>query len=604
MVKTLEIIKYRKLSDLTISFLPNLNLIAGANGTCKSSILYLISNSYQSVVKKNLPTEDLRKARDIIYSINNLMNPKIESLAKGDKSYNDPSKGIKGKILTTSYFNNTKLDFRKHNSQVEHRYSIKPKYAVGSNERLPEMPIIYLGLARLYPFGEFQKNFSLSTEQKKAIGSLLNDEQKPLLNEIVKILTKNNTNSTEKLLDNLPGKYQKEVNQLYKKFSGIVIENTNFHKMGDIKKRGDFTTSIDGIDSNTISAGEDNLFIILTALVSLKYYYESLAVVSDYDVHNEKICSILLIDELDATLHPSYQLKLLDILAEFSKEYKIQIVGTTHSFSLLEVALKNEINTMYLLNSGENITIDQTVTFPQIKLLLEESLVKNQISIPKIPVFSEDDEARDLIRALFDYFLICDEKFNKVYPHFYFVEAKIGSDNLKTIFNDPVLVKELISSICVLDGDQETCINKHILALPGKASPEVFLFKYLKNIHVNPTEYQKNFWLPSSKSVQMGYQYSTVTNEIIPKIDEIEMKLDSFRTGGISTKGKRREYTKSFYNEHKSFFEYLFLFWLNDPNNKDEVRKFYRGLNQVFNRVAFPLNISRQEWQVDDQLFV
>jgi predicted ATP-dependent endonuclease of OLD family len=71
--------------------------------------------------------------------------------------------------------------------------------------------------------------------------------------------------------------------------------------MGDIKVRTDFDSNIVGIDSNTISAGEDNLYMLLTALVSLKYYYQSIE-------SNNDVESILLIDELDATLHPSYQI--------------------------------------------------------------------------------------------------------------------------------------------------------------------------------------------------------------------------------------------------------------------------------------------------------
>ena len=46
--------------------------------------------------------------------------------------------------------------------------------------------------------------------------------------------------------------------------------------MGDIKVRNEFSSNVAGVDSNTISAGEDNLSIILTALISLKYYFNSI----------------------------------------------------------------------------------------------------------------------------------------------------------------------------------------------------------------------------------------------------------------------------------------------------------------------------------------
>jgi len=53
----------------------------------------------------------------------------------------------------------------------------------------------------------------------------------------------------------------------------------------------------------------------------------------------------LLIDELDATLHPIAQNKLVDYLYEHAKKLKIQIVFTTHSLSMLEyISQKTKYN--------------------------------------------------------------------------------------------------------------------------------------------------------------------------------------------------------------------------------------------------------------------
>ena len=82
-MKRIEFIQYRKLKNLKIDFDDNINIIAGTNGTCKSSILHLISNSHQKVSNSSknpvLPT---------IQKINKIFNPKIEALARGDKKYN------------------------------------------------------------------------------------------------------------------------------------------------------------------------------------------------------------------------------------------------------------------------------------------------------------------------------------------------------------------------------------------------------------------------------------------------------------------------------------------------------------------------------------
>lgn len=51
MIKDLQIVQYRKLKNLNIEFTNNVNVISGTNGTCKTSLLYLISNSFQKVKK-------------------------------------------------------------------------------------------------------------------------------------------------------------------------------------------------------------------------------------------------------------------------------------------------------------------------------------------------------------------------------------------------------------------------------------------------------------------------------------------------------------------------------------------------------------------------
>ncbi|MCG8484452.1 MAG: ATP-binding protein [Clostridia bacterium] len=238
---------------------------------------------------------------EIIKKVNNNMNPKVESLTRGDKVYNNPANGLKGTLFAVDYFDKDPLEFRRHNSKINNRYDIKPYYRRGSNDSLPCCPILYLGLSRLLPFGEFHKDDEIKEIRKT-----------------------------------LPSEYQKEIECIYERFTGLSISTTEQQKMGDIKIRADFNTNKKGIDSNTISAGEDNLFIIITAIVSLKYYHDSI------QSHNT-VESVLLIDELDATLHPSLQFKIIDLFNEYSNQYKIQIVFTTHSLSLIEYTLEKNI---------------------------------------------------------------------------------------------------------------------------------------------------------------------------------------------------------------------------------------------------------------------
>ena len=99
MIKNINIIQYRKLKDLTLSFSNNINAISGANGTCKTSLLHLLGNSLQAPTKTcNFITDE--KCLPIINAVNNVTNPKVESLTRGDQTYNDPAHGVKGTLFS------------------------------------------------------------------------------------------------------------------------------------------------------------------------------------------------------------------------------------------------------------------------------------------------------------------------------------------------------------------------------------------------------------------------------------------------------------------------------------------------------------------------
>ena len=49
MIKQIDIIRYKKFKDISFNFEAGINAISGENGTCKSSLLYLIGNSFQEV---------------------------------------------------------------------------------------------------------------------------------------------------------------------------------------------------------------------------------------------------------------------------------------------------------------------------------------------------------------------------------------------------------------------------------------------------------------------------------------------------------------------------------------------------------------------------
>lgn len=424
MIKDINISQYRKLKDIILNFTREVNAISGANSTCKTSILHIISNSFQKVKKSstNLINKD---CLSIIQNINLSINPKIELLSRGDKKYNDPASGKKGTLYTVHYLNSISLDFRRHNYKLTSRFSIKPKYRNRSSENLPSLPVIYLGINRLVPYGEFIDDDSVKYVSKK-----------------------------------LPLEYQNELNKLYKRFTQYNISNVKIQKMGAIKNRADFITDKIGVYGNTVSAGEDNLYIILTALVSLKFYFNSIA-------SSQEVESILLIDELDASLHPGLQNNLIKLFVNFSKEYKIQIIFTTHSVSSLESMFNNNQNVIYLIDNLSKVDCMENPNLYKIKMYLyeqsEQTLYKNNV----ILVFTEDNEARYFIDILFRYFSRKDDSFKIAFSYLHLVNANIGSNILHDIFKDNHVNSLLYKSICILDGDQCSNLHKNMISLPG-----------------------------------------------------------------------------------------------------------------------------------------
>ncbi|WP_088227770.1 AAA family ATPase [Desulfosporosinus sp. FKB] len=553
MLEKISIIQYRKIKNIEFNFTKYINVISGTNGTCKTSLLYLISNSFQTVNSRNCPLLQDKKCLEIIKKINNTINPKIESLTRGDKQYNDPAIGHSGTLFTTHYFNHPTLAFRKHNSPESNRYSVKPYYPKGSHDKLPSCPVIYLGLSRLVPFGEYQ-----------------------------------NDNAIEGIKKSLPNEYQEEIMRLYEQLTGLSISSISPQKMGDIKIRSEFNSTHDGIDSNTISAGEDNLFIIITAIVSLKYYYENITGSSN------SVESILLIDELDATLHPSAQIQLLELFHQYSSDYKIQFFFTTHSLSLLEYALLKKHNVVYLI---DNITTVHKLDSPdiyKIKMFLESKTHTDIYTNRSIPLFMEDDEARIFLNTIFDYF--CDkfpDKFPRVRRFFHLVDVKLGAENLINLFNDNHLLKSILQSICILDGDQngKRELRKHIIILPGGKSPEELIMHYSIELFDNDDP----FWTEPT-ILDLGFGKIYYRDKIRPDIDNITNTLEDLLKKKESTKGIKRELNKATFNKHKEFFQLLFKHWVNSNEHEEELDKFHTDLYHMFKKVAEFNGINPHEW--------
>ena len=553
MINKLEIECYRKLKNMSIDISSGINIISGTNGTCKSSILYMVSNAFQEVKTKS----DLLKSADVINtlkSINNGVNLKIERLTKGDETYNDPAPRNKGTLFTCFYEDGIKLEFRRHNTKVGNgnRFALKPLYKKGTSDKLPAIPVIYLGLSRLYAFGEYGNDDGLRKVRKR-----------------------------------LPDQYIDVIGEIYKKFTGVTITNQEIQEMGDIKKRSKFLTNKDGIDSNTISAGEDNLLIIITTLVSLRYYYDNID-------SRRRTESILLIDEIDATLHPAYQVKLLDLFLEYTNKYKIKLIFTTHSLSLLEYAFIQKCNVIYLLDNETSVIKMQDVDIYKIKMFLHNQAKEDIYINRSIPIFTEDREARLFLQCLFEqYERTYGEKFRKVRCLFHMVDANISGDELVNIFKDGKLLRSTMRSICILDGDKDAQhdLRNYTIALPGKDAPEKIVFNYARELY----EKDDVFWQDTTVC-DLGYTKVYFRDNVMPDIYSVEEEVAALKAEGKSAKGVTREKNKKVFNDHIRFFELIMKKWISDHSS--QINSFYKDLRTLFMKVSEFHDISSKEWEM------
>lgn len=554
MIKELQVKKYRKLNNINLDFSNSMNLISGSNGTCKSSLLYLISNSFSKCVRSN-PIINDKNCLKILSSIMDNWNLKMESLTKDSKVVDDNA-DLKGTIYTAKYENDLSLDFRKHNSKTstgKNRFAIKPKYARGSGDSIPQLPVIYLGLSRLFSYGEY-----------------INDE-------LIKIIK-----------NKLPKQYIEQVQSNFKIFTQVDIIISEYEKMNDIKNRASFSSNIKGYDSNTISAGEDNLLIILIALETLHYYYDS---IND----QSKTASIFLIDEMDATLHPDYQVKLLNLFKRYADLYNIKFVFTSHSLTTIEYSLEKKYNVIYLINTGNTVRQIEKPNIFTIKSLLHNKLRDDIFAESAIPIFTEDEESRDFIDVIFDVYLEDKPQFSYVKSYLYFPQLTISSQQLKQMFSDPKLNKNFLHSICILDGDMKNDenISNSIIALPSNKSPESLLFEYMEELYANNDEFTLNTQLVNN-GFSKDYYTECIKNKIIKFENEIEQK----KAAGVSTKGEKREFYKELYNGKRKYLKLFLKHWARQ--NKSEVGLFMKNFHKVFLKVAIHNDVPNDIWEFSD----
>ena len=529
MYNKLIINDFRQFKNEEIEIGKFLTVLAGRNSTGKSTILGLLANS-----------GELKKKDGVAYG-NRQFRAEFSEILKGSKQFD--ISGSKRFVIDIVNDRGECIDYREFRTSWqttkngENRFRVIPFKKTGEKTKTESkmaIPVIYLGLSRLFPIGEAE------TEKIRAKSvSFESDAQREWFVE-----------------------HYKRILSMYTNIN--VIDNFS---IGETTKKRGVGVGTNEYNYLTNSAGQDNLGQILLAMLSFKNLKEKRK-----DVWNG---GLLLIDEIDATLHPAAQRKLMELCIKEARENDYQIVVTTHSTDLLESVYKktkhngenkNNIELYYFTNANRMLDIRRNPTFTSIKNDLKiESIIQSNC---QIKVYSEDDENRWFAKKLL----------NAYVPYIKFLDVNIGCDELISMYNaDP---EYFGNTLIILDGDvKDSQLNRipkttrekmsNIIRLPGDNRPEMVLYDYIKSL--NP---EHCYWDEAGK-YDLSWTYFS------------EHGPDSYE------QEKKREKAKAWFNDYKQLFEQTKLLdcWANDNVALVEQfkEKFINSYNRVAQRMFVPL---------------
>lgn len=518
-IKKISIARFRGFHDLNIELGELITVIAGANGTQKTTILGMLSQPF-SLDKTNS-----------MYKEKPLCGGNFRSALKEKFKFSDRFDKPKEHEWTL-YLNQeepytVESMLRDQKSQTI-RFWKKGDRTKGSG--YIQKPVIFLSLKRLLPIGEDEK--------------LKEDNSVILSNEEIAFFAEWHNDILISVQELTSPKY---------------ISSTQKNTIGA-------ETSV--YDWRQNSAGQDNLGKILLAVLSFKRLKEKYP--DDYDG------GILAIDEVDSTLYPGSQLRLLTALRRFASKYKIQIVFTTHSLTMLQKAcelsekrqINGQIRIAYLEKFDNQILNTENPSFNYIQQRLN---VTNESAInKKIDVFTEDKETACFAKVLLK---------TGYTKHLRFINQKLGCDNLVSLATQKVSSFTSPNSIIILDGDVRKSRKKmrrikalsNVLILPLDQSPEVLIAKFLmKQSELNP------IW----ESFGIHFTKIFCFKEIkIKEIKDCRIKSKKWFNSHLKAWGRNAVRVIKPWAE----------------NNKDEVEQFKADFVKIYNKIAKTLSIQPVE---------
>lgn len=296
------------------------------------------------------------------------------------QNYTKSNRGIRIIPRTSKYGSDKTL------KEIEEE--VKKKYGIGGSARV-SIPTIYLSLSRLYPLGESQEDVS------------------------VRKITKRHILCQEDVKENFRSWYNAVIpNSIQQDAQIEIIEK-------EATPRDSLHMDITNTPALSQSVGQDNVGNVISALVDIYLLSKE----ADY-------CGALLcIDEIDVSLHPDTQIRMLELIDILSEKLKIQFVLSSHSLTILKETLKlekrnsDDYKVIYLTSPS----VPRVTRHKSYELLKADMFGKLRFDKPKVKTYFEDKVGNLLFDLLID-------AFRYVYEQ---VEKNPNGDALRNFSNVP-----------------------------------------------------------------------------------------------------------------------------------------------------------------------
>jgi hypothetical protein len=460
---------FRKLGNAVIDFADRMTVIAGHNGIGKSTIMALVANNSGLSRSQQFKSLFGKAFQGNLFEIVHI-DYVGEYMAPKNAGAPLPEPEIQCLINNTDLVRKAcSLTGRKNSKRarvVPRNIPLKPitttdgSITIGRDAKVP-LPTIYLGMTRMFPVGEANPKWVQPTHDRT-----VHPNERKFISEFINDVVVGSATTAGSI-------------------TSLAIKGT-----GKMAKHPQYA-----FDARCVSLGQDSLGTIATALAS---FHQLKRTWPDYPG------GLLIIDEVDAGLHPHAQRKLVQALRKAAKDLDLQIICTTHSTHVVEATHPEGQGDK---NAPDAVVYLMDPAMPQVAtgFSLQDILGDMNLKPPRpqlkpkrrdLKVYFEDDEAAYFFNRLVPAALkrsLGTQHGVKIKP----IPLSVGGSNLVKLSKHDEYFRRVV---VVVDGDTSikgsAQATAHIVRLPsgkdasGKGmSPERTLHGYLLALVDTPGEH-------------------------------------------------------------------------------------------------------------------